>query len=50
MAISLSSVIFLTSAIMVQAETSQETLNKAKNQLDQNQQLINEKEAEKQKL
>ncbi|UQZ74694.1 radical SAM protein [Niallia circulans] len=49
MAISLSSVIFLTSAIMVQAETSQETLNKAKNQLDQNQQLINEKEAEKQK-
>lgn len=49
MAISLSSVIFLTSANMVQAETSQETLNKAKNQLDQNQQLINEKDAEKQK-
>jgi len=49
MAISLSSVIFLTSAIVVQAETSQETLNKAKNQLNQNQQLINEKEAEKQK-
>lgn len=49
MAISLSSVIFLTSTIMVQAETSQETLNKAKNQLNQNEQLINEKEAEKQK-
>ncbi|WP_400245368.1 3D domain-containing protein [Niallia sp. JL1B1071] len=49
MAISLSSVIFLTSAIVVQAETSQETLNKAKNQLNQNEQLINEKEAEKQK-
>ncbi|MCM3361217.1 MULTISPECIES: 3D domain-containing protein [Niallia] len=49
MAISLSSVIFLASAIMVQAETSQETLNKAKNQLNQNEQLINEKEAEKQK-
>ncbi|CAI9395379.1 hypothetical protein BACSP_04059 [Bacillus sp. T2.9-1] len=49
MAISLSSVIFLSSAIMVQAETSQETLNKAKNQLNQNEQLINEKEAEKQK-
>lgn len=50
MAISLSGVLFMTSSIMVHAETSQETLNKAKSQLDQSENLINEKEEEKQSI
>ncbi|HWJ77638.1 MAG TPA: 3D domain-containing protein [Niallia sp.] len=50
MAISLSGVLFMTSSMMVHAETSQETLNQAKSQLDKSENLINEKETEKQNV
>lgn len=50
MAISLSGVLFMTSSMMVHAETSQETLNQAKIQLDKSENLINEKETEKQNV
>lgn len=46
-AASLTSIILLSSTIVANAETSQETINNSENKLQQNAELINQKEAEK---
>jgi 3D (Asp-Asp-Asp) domain-containing protein/peptidoglycan hydrolase CwlO-like protein len=46
-AASLTSIILLSSTIAANAETSQETINNSENKLQQNAELINQKEAEK---
>src|SRR3954452_13526053 len=46
-ATSLIGIILLSSAIVANAETSQETINNSQSKLQQNDELINQKEAEK---
>ncbi|WP_445491944.1 3D domain-containing protein [Niallia sp. 03133] len=50
MVITLASMLSFSPAIMAHAETNQETLNNSHNRLKQNEELLNDKEAEKQKV